>query len=127
MTDWDPYRARERGQEWRIERYCAGEWPSVKSVLNHFGRLSDAVAAAGLVPRRQGQRRAQVELALDDVTLAHLAYLRNLYAHRTADDMLARALRELAAARRSGEEGDIRAALIELAGAALACAHGGKP
>jgi hypothetical protein len=123
MTDWDPYRARERGQEWRIERYRSGCWPSVKSVRNHFGRLSNAIAAAGLVPREQGQRRARSELALDDETLAHLAYLRDLHARRPMEEVLSQAIRELAVARRSDEHGDLRSALIELAGAALAWAR----
>ncbi len=123
MTDWDPYRARKNGQEWRVERYRAGQWPSIKSVLTHFGRLSEAVAAAGLIPRHQGQHRAQAELALDDLTLAHLVYLRELHADAPVEDVMAAALRELRAARRSPEDGDLRAALIEVAGVALAWAQ----
>jgi NAD(P)-dependent dehydrogenase (short-subunit alcohol dehydrogenase family) len=75
-ADWDPYKARQIAQHWRAERYRAADWPSTKSVRNHFGRMSAAVVAAGLVPRYQGQERPQPELAPDEDLLLHLAHLR---------------------------------------------------
>ena len=120
MNDWDPSRARQAGQTWRIARYRAGDWPSVKSVRNHFGRLSDAVAKAGLVPRHQGQQRQHLEVALDADTLLHVAHIRALSCGLRPDDRLAAALREVAAARRSSEPDDLRVALVGLAAAALA-------
>jgi hypothetical protein len=124
MTDWDPYRARERGQAWRISRYEAGEWPSVKSVRNHFGRLSDAVAAAGLVPRRQGQQHPRCEAVLDEDVMLHLAALRTAGdSSRAPAAALVAAIREVARARKSKEPGDLRAALVGLAAAALAWAR----
>jgi hypothetical protein len=124
MTDWDPYRARERGQAWRISRYEAGEWPSVKSVRNHFGRLSDAVAAAGLVPRRQGQQHPQREVVLDEDVMLHLAALRAAGdSSRAPSAALAAAIRDVARARTSEESADLRAALVGLAAAALAWAR----
>lgn len=122
MADWDPYRARRIGQEWRIARYRDGDWPSSKSVRNHFGRVSEAVAKAGLVPRLQGQQRAQPELAIDDDVLLHLAHLRLAHEGRPAPESLAIAVREVAAARASPEPGDLRASLVNLAAAALAWA-----
>lgn len=127
MADWDPYRARRIGQEWRIERYREGDWPSIKSVRNHFGRLSDAVASAGLVPRRQGQQRAQPELAIGDDVLLHLAHLRVLHEGLPAPESLATAVRKVAAARASDEAGDLRASLVDLAAAALAWAKATEP
>jgi len=123
MADWDPHRARQLGQEWRIGRYDAGDWPSIKSVRNHFGRLSDAIAAAGLVPRYQGQQRAHIELALDEDVRLHLAHMRVLRAGLPGRESLVAALQELAAARGSSEPGDLRAALVDLAAAALAWAE----
>jgi hypothetical protein len=56
LADWEPSRARDRGQEWRIDRYESGEWPSTRMVRNHFGTMSAAIVAAGLSPRRRPTR-----------------------------------------------------------------------
>ncbi|WP_320671980.1 hypothetical protein [Patulibacter defluvii] len=122
MADWDPYRARQIGQQWRIERYDAGDWPSAKSVRNHFGRLSNAVAAAGLVPRHQGQQRPQPELELSDEIKLHLSHLRAARAGATGFDDVAAAVRDVVAARHSSDADDLRAALVDLAATALGCA-----
>ena len=56
-ADWNPSLARWRAQEWRIERYRQGEWPSTNAVKRHFGESFDAaVRAAGFEPRRPGPR-----------------------------------------------------------------------
>jgi hypothetical protein len=58
-ADWNPSLARWRAQEWRIERYRDGEWPSTNAVKRHFdGSFDAAVRAAGLHPARPGPRRA---------------------------------------------------------------------
>src|SRR4051812_14924019 len=58
-ADWNPSLARWRAQEWRIERYQDGEWPSTNAVKRPFGGSFDAaVRAAGLVPHRPDPRRA---------------------------------------------------------------------
>jgi hypothetical protein len=119
MADWDPYRARTVGQEWRIARYDEGDWPSMKTVRNHFGRLSTAVAHAGLVPRRQGQQRPQPELAIDRDTRVHLAHLRILREGQATPLVLAAAVREVSKAQVSNRPDDLRVALIDLAAAAL--------
>jgi hypothetical protein len=123
MADWDPYRARRIGQEWRIARYDADDWPSIKSVRNHFGRLSDAVAAAGLVPRYQGQQRQRVELALDQETLLHLAQIQAMRSGKEPREAMAAAIKNVAHAHRSDEPSDLRMALIEVAATALAWAR----
>jgi hypothetical protein len=119
MADWDPYRARHTGQAWRVERYNAGDWPSAKSVRNHFGRLSDAIASAGLVPRRQGQRRPQPAPLLDPNVECHVAAIRGLSDKREPAQRLAEAVKLVAAARARGEPADLRAALAEVAAAAM--------
>jgi hypothetical protein len=58
-ADWNPSLARWRAQEWRIERYQEGVWPSTNAVKRPFGGSFDAaVRAAGFVPARPGPRRA---------------------------------------------------------------------
>src|SRR5215207_7196981 len=58
-ADWNPSLARWRAQEWRIERYREGSWPSTNAAKRPFGgSLSAAVRAAGLQPHRAGPRRA---------------------------------------------------------------------
>jgi hypothetical protein len=61
-ADWNPSLARWRAQEWRIERYREGVWPSTNAVKRPFGGSFDAaVRAAGFVPARPGPRRAALE------------------------------------------------------------------
>jgi hypothetical protein len=119
MADWDPDRARRIGQSWRVERYDAGEWPSAKSVRNQFGRLSDAIASAGLVPRRQGQRRPQRKPVLDANVELHVAAIRGFGDKRAPAQRLAAAVKLVAAAREHGEPGDLRVALVEVAAVAM--------
>lgn len=131
MADWDPYRARQTGQAWRIARYDQGDWPSARTVRNHFGRLSEAVAAAGLVPRLQGQHRPQPEAALDHDTLLHLAHLQAQRNGQCTPMALAAAVREVSRAHAASSSGDLKVALIDLAAAALSWAraaeqHGGR-
>src|SRR5262245_35841558 len=56
LADWEPSRARSRGQAWRAERFEAGEWPTTRVVRYHFGTMSAAIAAAGLSARRRPTR-----------------------------------------------------------------------
>src|SRR4051795_3807377 len=61
-AEWNPSLARWRAQEWRIERYQEGVWPSTNAVKRPFGGSFDAaVRAAGYVPARPGPRRAALE------------------------------------------------------------------
>jgi hypothetical protein len=58
-ADWNPSLARWRAQEWRVERYYAGHWPSTNAVKRAFGGSFDAaVREAGFEPARPGPRRA---------------------------------------------------------------------
>jgi hypothetical protein len=70
LVDWEPSRARGRGQGWRAERYEAGDWPTGRAVRKHFGTMSDAIRAAGLVPRYPRTRRRGVLHATQDVLRA---------------------------------------------------------
>jgi hypothetical protein len=119
MADWDPYRARQNGQAWRIARYDAGEWPSVKTVRNHFGRLALAIASVGLTPRRQGQRRPQAEPVLDPRVELHVEAIRRFQDKRATSQRLADAVKLVAAAREGGEPSDLRIALVQVAAVAM--------
>jgi len=73
-ADWNPSIARWRAQEWRIERYVAGDpatgerWPSLNAVKRRFGGSFDAaVREAGLEPRRPGPRRRAAGAARPDI------------------------------------------------------------
>src|SRR5687768_7690071 len=66
-ADWNPSLARWRAQEWRIERYRDGVWPSTNAVKRPFGGSFDAaVRAAGLEPHRPGPRRRAAGAARPD-------------------------------------------------------------
>jgi hypothetical protein len=58
MLDWDPARARRRGQGWRAERFEDGSWPTANLVRARFDLFSTAVEKAGLAPRRSPSRIA---------------------------------------------------------------------
>jgi len=114
MADWDPARARRLKQDRRVVRYRAGDWPSLGTVLYHFGSLGAAVRAAGLAPRPVGlhageaagfrgltRRLVAVEhMASDDRSITVAEALREVARHRAAEDheALHRALLVLASA-----------------------------
>ena len=63
-ADWNPSLARWRAQEWRVERYREGVWPSTNAAKRPFGGSFDAaVRAAGLEPHRSGPRRRPAGVA----------------------------------------------------------------
>jgi hypothetical protein len=115
QADWDPYRARQLRQMWRIARYREGEWPSLAAVRRHHGSLSAAVAAAGVADRGGDER----------IFRAGGARERPL---RPADGngngalgphALAESLTRIAAARRTRDPDALERGLIDLAAAAL--------
>jgi hypothetical protein len=120
MADWDPYRARRLGQDWRIARYHQGDWPSARSVATHFGSFGAAASAAGLVPRTRGRRRLDRRTEQVASRLA-VARASTRYRHPGITH-LAVSLRALAAARARQDPVSMHAALIDIAGAALAWA-----
>lgn len=67
LADWEPSRARQRGQAWRAERWEAGDWPSTRQVRAQFGTMSAAVRAAGLSPRRAPTRTRRHLLSAQSV------------------------------------------------------------
>lgn len=122
MADWDPTRARRLDQDWRIARYNLGDWPSARSVANHFGSFSRAIKEAGLLPRPRSSHR--------DDRREHQAANRFALAEvhaRTVGDAglknLAVSLKLLATARQEGDPVAVHVALLEVAGSALAWAQ----
>ncbi len=66
-ADWNPSLARWRAQEWRVERYRDGFWPSTNAAKRPFdGSFDAAVRAAGLEPHRPGPRRRAAGAARPD-------------------------------------------------------------
>jgi hypothetical protein len=118
MADWEPSRARRSGQHWRVERYRRGDWPSARSVRNHFGSFTAAVERAGLAPRPQGRRQAAVAIwraanrdALDELRAAGDGGV--------GPQDVARQAHAVAQARAHGGASDLRRELIALAAAAM--------
>jgi hypothetical protein len=121
MADWDPTRARRLGQDWRIARYHTGDWPSARSVALHFGSFAKALASAGLVPRERSTHNGgrQAEQAANRYAAAAARGAANQPG--VAD--LATSLRALARARSAQDPTALHAALIDIAGSALAWAQ----
>jgi hypothetical protein len=122
QADWDPVRARRLGQTWRIVRYREGDWPSLNTVLYHFGSLGEAVGAAGLQPRRAGdhgdgvaEQRASNLRAVAEIGAAIGA--------RSGATALARQVEAVAKARRSTDAQQLRMALLDVASAAIGWAN----
>jgi hypothetical protein len=118
MADWEPSRARRAGHLWRVERYQRGDWPSARSVRNHFGSFSSAVREAGLVPRPRGQRQGE----------AHAWRARNRelleerrQSHRTGfgPAVLATRVQAIMRAREEGDGSVLQDALVDLAATSL--------
>jgi hypothetical protein len=120
MADWDPGRARRLAQEWRITRYRQGDWPSARTVANHFGSFTNACTAAGLLPRDRGRHHVDrsAEQATNRLTIAQIG----ARSRRPGVKDFAGSLRTLAAARQRRDPVWLHAALIDVAAAALAWA-----
>src|SRR6187200_1319240 len=100
-ADWNPSLARWRAQEWRVDRYYTGVWPSTNAVKRPFGGSFDAaVRAAGFEPRKPGPRRRSPLAARPDMPQ------RAPQAPRSVDD-------ELLAAAAAVREAQTRAAALE--------------
>src|SRR3954467_11937887 len=98
-ADWNPSLARWRAQEWRIERYQEGVWPSTNAAKRPFaGSFDAAVRAAGLEPHRSGPRRRPPGFARPDVEQ------RGPMAPRSADEALLEASERVRAAERRAAE-----------------------
>ena len=120
LADWAPARARRLGHEWRAQRYLAGDWPHLSTVLRRFGTLGAAVEAAGL-DRRPPGRHIRTDSGLHDDTRA--AVSAQLAAEGPCGPgVLGTRVRAVARARVSGDATALRGALIDLAAAALSWA-----
>jgi HNH endonuclease len=123
ITDWSPSRARRSGQEWRAERYHAGDWPSVSTVVRRFGTFTAAVRAAGLPPRPRGRHMAS-RRSLDDAFVGSLRERLAGESDRCGPSVLAARVRAVADARGASDSGALRGALMDLAAAAVSWADG---
>jgi hypothetical protein len=122
QADWDPFRARRLGHEWRVVRYRQGDWPSLQTVLYNFGSLSEAIRRAELQPRTPHQSVHDVRAAGREnrsVVTVHDARRRS----EAGVEELGHALCELACARRAHDPEATRKALLEVAATALAWAE----
>lgn len=121
MSDWAPARARRCGQHWRAQRYLAGDWPSLSTVLRRFGTLSAAVTAAGVPPRPRGRHtlgRASLTVEITAAVVTELEARRLACSPMT----LAARTRAVADANSAGDAEALRGALIDVAAAALSWA-----
>jgi hypothetical protein len=124
-ADWNPSLARWRAQEWRGERYRAGDWPSTNAAKRQFdGSFDAAVVAAGLEPHRPGPRRRsrpaarppverRDEIAELQERVAALGRVDQVVADaqarvRAADDQVEAAVRDAADARAEAEAAERR-------------------
>jgi hypothetical protein len=120
MADWDTARARRLRQEWRIARYHQGDWPSAASVRFHFGTFAKAADAAGLVPRAPGVHHDSRQ---PERHLNRLAASKAAGPTTSGPEQLADHIRAVARARGSQDPVAVHAALVDLAGTALAWAE----
>jgi hypothetical protein len=120
-SDWSPTRARRAGQQWRAERYEAGDWPSVSTVVRRFGTFTAAVQAAGLEPRPRGRHTATAG-PIDDHTRESIKYQLQIAGGRCGPAVLAQRVRSVAEARSEDDAIALRGALVDLAAAALSWA-----
>src|SRR3954452_13158970 len=98
-ADWNPSLARWRAQEWRVERYRDGIWPSTNAAKRPFdGSFDAAVRAAGLEPHRSGPRRRAPGIARPAVGQ------REPQAPRSVDEALLDAAERVRAAERCAAE-----------------------
>jgi hypothetical protein len=121
LADWAPARARRLKQSWRAERYLAGDWPHLTTVLKQFGTFGAAVEAAGLEPRPRG-RHVRGHSGLHPDTEATVAFELAAAEMPSGPGELATRVRAVAEARLGQDPTSLRSALIELATAALSWA-----
>jgi len=118
-ADWAPALARWRRQEWRIDRYRAGDpvtgepWPSTNTVKRRFdGSFDEAVRAAGLTPRRPGPAPRTIPADVSALPAPQLSAV-------GTPEALADAVRRVALSRAAGQRGALDAALADVAREAL--------
>jgi hypothetical protein len=121
MSDWAPARARRLGHEWRAQRYLAGDWPHLSTVLKRFETFGTAVKAAGLEPRPRG-RHTRTGPGLHVDTRALVSAQLAAAEAPCGPAVLASRVRAVAQSRSSADPKALRGALIDLAAAALSWA-----
>lgn len=123
QTDWNPARARMHAQaalgkasSWadRIARFETGEWPSDWTVRKLFGSFSSALEQAGIESRPLGRTPREL-------TERQVAALRQRNRGEPAGpSQLAVKLKAVTSARHGGDKLALKAALFDLAAAAMA-------
>jgi hypothetical protein len=117
-ADWSPARAVRHGQQWRVDRYRAGDWPSFSTVVRRYGTLTAAVQAAGLEPRMRGHhgrsRPGMPAAARGDIALQLLDGQAV-----GGPGIVATRVRRVSEARMARDVPALRGALLDLAAAAV--------
>jgi hypothetical protein len=108
LADWEPSRARARDQEWRIDRFAEGDWPTTRVVRYHFGTLNAAVREAGYTPRPRGHRARRLPVDREPVRAVDV----------TASTVVLR-IRAVGEARREADRAALIYALRDLSPACL--------
>ena len=126
MSDWAPARARRLGHEWRVQRYFAGDWPHLTTVLKQFGTFGAAIEAAGLEPRLRG-RHVRGDCGIHPDTQASISTQLAAAEGPVGSGVLATRVRAVAQARAENDAPALRGALIDLAAAALSYADAVAP
>lgn len=123
QTDWDVTRARHLEQQWRIDRYNSGDWPSLVTARAHFGTLGNAVRAAGIEPpvrweplEERVQRQLRNSMRLVNEAAGSLG--------ASGPGPLADSLRAVVEARQAADDAALGIALLELAEVSTRWAHG---
>ena len=132
IADWDPRRASRIDQQWRAERFHAGEWPTADTVRAAFRTFNAAVEAAGLTPQptprrsslhAEGRQRGMNEDASAASRLVSFAMAEAAAeVPRPGAEQIADRLRAVSGARRAGDPETLRTELVRLAGSVLAWA-----
>jgi len=121
-VDWNPAMARMRGEPHRQARYLGGTWPAAATVARRFGTWSAAIREAGLEPKlagpTQGIAFSRSKLSRRDLSRLRASETGKLARVGPAD--LARGIRAVTAAEKSGEVELLQDALLELAAIAVA-------
>jgi hypothetical protein len=133
VADWDPRRASRIDQQWRAERFHAGDWPAADTVRAAFRTFNAAVEAAGLTPRptplrarvRPPQPAPEASAASRLVAIAMAEAAAD--AGRPGAEQIADRLRAVSGARKAGDPETLRAELVRLAGSVLAWADALAP
>jgi hypothetical protein len=118
QADWDPSRARALDQSWRVARFEADDWPSLRSVARHFGSFGNAIRAADLLPRETHETLPALAMRRSENLRRHVVQMSESGGAAGPKGM-AIAVRAVADARDSQDPERLHAALLDVAAASL--------